>query len=386
MAAFFERLFCGQTKDFSGDAVPDLWREAGFRRANAVIFCLLSIFLLLVYFLFNIWDGNYDGLPVLALAAVIPGLCIIWLRVREDATLPMLLTGLNLLALAVYKLIFGSGEDGSYLIWYLIFPPLVVWCMGRTLGSLIFGLYFLCLVLFTCTPLDSLLSFNFPVELRARFLVANALGFTVFWLLEYVRCQAHSSLHDNLNRLEHYAYTDQLTGLGNRRDFQNHLNWLRAQAKRTGVNFSIALADLDHFKRINDTHGHQSGDLALKHVAETISASLRETDRLFRWGGEEFVLLMPNTGLTDAALAAERVRENLAATPYFLNGRPIALTVSLGVESWSASEDVVKMLATADNRLYLAKKHGRNRVCADFSLSGEVWDSSFSFSALVDEP
>ncbi len=343
-------------------------RESVFRRTNAVVLCIISICVLAVYFIFNIWDGNFGGLPVLALSAVIPGICIVWLRFREEPMLPMLVIGLNLLALAIYKLLFGSGEDGSYLLWYLIFPPLVVWCMGRALGSLIFGIYFAVVVALMCTPLDVFLSSDFPTPLRARFIVANLVGFTVFWVLEYVRCQAHLSLEHSLDRLEHFAYTDSLTGLGNRRDFQTHLNWLRAQAKRTGGNFSIALADLDHFKRVNDTHGHHVGDLVLKHVSETISSSLRETDRLFRWGGEEFALLMPNTTLADAAGVAERVRINLEDSVYMHEGVPVPVTVSLGVESWAGDKDAVRMLAMADTRLYMAKKLGRNRVCADLPL------------------
>lgn len=342
----------------------DLIREAGFRRINAVILCGLSVLILSVYFVFDIYKQNLGILPILALAAVMPCVCLLWMRRREDVKLPMLCMGFNLLLLAILTLVFCSSPDGGSLLWHLIFPPLVVFCMGLRLGFLIWGAYFVFLLFIMYSPLQAYLNYDYPGALRTRFMIANLLEFAAFWILEFVREQAHKALIANLDRMSRYAYTDPLTDLGNRRDFQNHLNWVQAQAKRTGSSFSLALVDLDHFKRVNDTYGHQVGDLVLKHCAENISSSLRETDRLFRWGGEEFALLMPNTSLPDAVGVAERVRVNLAAAPYLHKGRPIFVSISLGVDSWSGDNDATTLLTNADARLYLAKAGGRNRVHA----------------------
>ncbi len=350
-------------------------REAGFRHVNSVILCVLSILILSVYFIFNISKHNFGILPVLGLAAVMPCICLVWLRRREDATLPMLCMGFNLLLLAISTLMFYSSPDGGSLLWHLIFPPLVVFCMGPRLGLLIWGSYFIFLLLMMYSPLQAYVNYDYPEALRTRFIIANLLEFAAFWILEYVRQQAYKALLLNLDRMSHYAYTDILTGLGNRRDFQNHLNWVQAQAKRAGGDFSVALADLDHFKRVNDTYGHQVGDLVLKHCAETISASLRETDRLFRWGGEEFILLMPNTSLREAVLVAERVRVNMEAAPYMNQGKAIPIALSLGVDSWDSSKDAGALLCNADARLYQAKTHGRNQVCAGQPEVAEVDDA-----------
>ena len=338
-------------------------RETGFRHINSVIMCLLSICIIGVYIFFNLAKGKFTILPVLGLSAIMPCLCLLWLRRCEAATLPMLCMGLNLLGMAVCTLMFHSSQDGGSLLWHLIFPPLVIFCMGLRLGALIWGMYFICLILILYSPLQYYMNYQYPEAFRDRFIIANLLEFTAFWLLEYVRVEAYKALLSNLDRMSRYAYTDLLTGLGNRRDFQNHLNWVRAQAKRTGSSFSVALADLDHFKAVNDTYGHQVGDLVLKHCAETISASLRETDRLFRWGGEEFVLLMPNTTPASATSVAERVRVNLEAAPYAHEGAAIPLTISLGVDSWDSSSDLDVLLRNVDARLYSAKRQGRNKVC-----------------------
>lgn len=338
-------------------------RETGFRHINSMILCVLSICIIGVYIFFNLAQDNFSILPVLGLSAVMPCLCLLWLRRRENATLPMLCMGLNLLGMAVYTLMFHSSPDSGSLLWHLIFPPLIIFCMGLRLGALIWGMYFICLILIMYSPLQYYMNHQYPEAFRDRFMIANLLEFSAFWVLEYVRVEAYKALLTNLDRMSRYAYTDLLTGLGNRRDFQNHLSWVRAQAKRTGGGFSVALADLDHFKTVNDTYGHQVGDLVLKHCAETISASLRETDRLFRWGGEEFVLLMPNTASAPATSVAERVRFNLEANPYVHDGNIIPLTISLGVDSWDAGSDLDALLRNVDARLYLAKSQGRNKVC-----------------------
>lgn len=344
-------------------------REAGFRHVNAIILCMLSMLILGVYIAFNIYHDNFGILPVLLLAGIMPCVCLLWLRRREDVTLPMLCMGLNLLAMAIYTLVFHSSQDGGSLLWHLIFPPLVVFCMGLRLGALIWGLYLVCITVVLYSPLQVYVNYDYPDGLLARFMIANILEFSAFWILEYVRNQAHVALLFNLDRMARYAYTDLLTGLGNRRDFQNHLDWVRAQAKRTGGNFSVALADLDHFKVVNDTHGHPVGDLVLKHCAEIISTSLRETDRLFRWGGEEFVLLMPNTSASEATMVAERVRANLEANRYGHEGKTVDLTISLGVESWENCNDIDILLCNADAMLYMAKSQGRNKVCVAQPIS-----------------
>ena len=336
-------------------------RETGFRHINSMILCLLAICIIGVYSCFNIAIGNFTILPVLGLSAIMPCLCLLWLRHREDATLPMLCMGLNLLIMAVCTLMFHSSQDGGSLLWHLIFPPLVIFCMGLRLGALIWGMYFICLILVLYSPLQYYMNYQYPEAFRDRFMIANLLEFTAFWMLEYVRVAAYKTLLSNLDRMSRYAYTDLLTGLGNRRDFQNHLSWVRAQAKRTGGSFSVALADLDHFKAVNDTHGHQVGDHVLKHCAETISASLRETDRLFRWGGEEFVLLLPRTPLETALQLAESIRASVAKIG--LPGLP-RFTVSIGVAHHEPNESIDELFKRVDAALYRAKNDGRNRVLA----------------------
>jgi diguanylate cyclase (GGDEF)-like protein len=167
--------------------------------------------------------------------------------------------------------------------------------------------------------------------------------------------------------LAQLASTDELTQLANRRRFTETLRLELARAKRTGGPVSLVLADIDHLKRINDTHGHPAGDAAIRHVADALRRRCRETDIASRLGGEEFALLLPATDKPGAVRAAERVRRELAQTEVPTVG---AVTVSLGVATYpedGATEQA--LVRVADRRLYAAKAAGRNQVC-DVSFDG----------------
>ncbi|MFP5502288.1 MAG: GGDEF domain-containing protein, partial [Candidatus Sericytochromatia bacterium] len=155
---------------------------------------------------------------------------------------------------------------------------------------------------------------------------------------------------------------DPLTGLLNRRTLDDALMRMVAFARRSGHPLSLLMLDLDHFKRVNDTHGHEAGDAVLKAFASVLSGSLRASDMAVRYGGEEFLAVLPDTG-TDAALGvAEKLRravENLAIPMGEAVVRP---TVSIGVATLAAGESGEALIGRADRALYRAKGEGRNRA------------------------
>ncbi|RME69368.1 MAG: GGDEF domain-containing protein, partial [Nitrospirae bacterium] len=125
--------------------------------------------------------------------------------------------------------------------------------------------------------------------------------------------------------------------------------------------------DIDHFKKFNDTYGHQQGDIVLKTIASIISSSLRESDIAARYGGEEFAVILPQTDMKGALVCAERIRQNVEEHKLSLNGTPVQVTVSLGVSSvWPSKKDVPKgqFIEITDRALYHSKNNGRNRVTA----------------------
>ena len=167
--------------------------------------------------------------------------------------------------------------------------------------------------------------------------------------------------------LEHEAIIDPLMGIYNRRYLDRRLEEEFAKAKRYGTKLSVLMLDLDHFKSVNDTYGHQAGDLVLCHVGKLVLAALRNSDIATRYGGEELAILAPHTSAQDAAAFAERLLQYVETHPLVLESerhhREIRLTISIGVaELLQGDESSAALLSNADKALYQAKTRGRNRV------------------------
>ena len=167
--------------------------------------------------------------------------------------------------------------------------------------------------------------------------------------------------------LEETARTDFLTKLINRRAMAQRLQNEVARIERAGGDFSLVLVDIDHFKHINDQFGHDIGDEVLKALSRAFEASVREQDVVSRWGGEEFLILLPNTSQTDAIEQAERLRQLLDGDQLRIDRYPHRVTASFGVSQYHPGQSVESVLKQADVALYQAKAQGRNRVRA---LSG----------------
>lgn len=169
-----------------------------------------------------------------------------------------------------------------------------------------------------------------------------------------------TALHEDAQRL---ARTDALTGLLNRRAFLDALERERSRAERHGGAMSLVLLDVDHFKRINDQHGHAAGDLVLRGIAEALLRVARGSDYVARWGGEEFVLALPQTGGAGALVAAERLRVGVQRALHKVQpGTDLRVTASVGVASGESPWGLTPLIASADEAMYLAKQRGRNRV------------------------
>ena len=166
------------------------------------------------------------------------------------------------------------------------------------------------------------------------------------------------------DRLLHISLTDGLTGVDNRRALEQRLHEMFEHSLRLHEPISCVMCDIDHFKKVNDTYGHAAGDEVLKQFAEILKAEAREIDRVGRYGGEEFLLLLPGTVLDSAVTFAERLRQRVDDHTFSFEGGTLKRTMSCGVASWphpkvSGREE---MLKAADDALYVAKELGRNRV------------------------
>jgi two-component system cell cycle response regulator len=198
-----------------------------------------------------------------------------------------------------------------------------------------------------------------PISRAARtlpwlFLAAFALdaALLVVFLVRNREARAHADF---------VARTDSLTGIGNRRVTEEELARLLADCRRHCTSLGVLIIDVDHFKAVNDRHGHGGGDIVLREVVNRVAGCLRINDLVGRWGGEEFIVLLPNTGTVKMAIVAERIRSHVAADPIAVKHATAAVTVSVGAPTATAIDDTDGVVDRADAALYTAKKTDRDR-------------------------
>ena len=174
--------------------------------------------------------------------------------------------------------------------------------------------------------------------------------------------ELHKELVDSKKKLEYQLEHDVLTGLYSRRFIMEKLNREIARSQRTGSSFAVAICDIDHFKKINDSYGHQAGDIVLREFGKILEGNIREYDSVGRIGGEEFLMITPLKNEEDEISLFERVRSKVENGRIAVESGEISMTVSIGVTFYESGKDSDKIISEADKALYIAKNSGRNRV------------------------
>jgi diguanylate cyclase (GGDEF)-like protein len=240
-----------------------------------------------------------------------------------------------------------------------IYPPLIFFLMGTRRGVITILIMAVILVLYFLVIGIPEYFLLLPIELIQR-LIATVFALSLLsFFLEQFREKRHAELLGLSRELEYLARTDSLSGLFNRLSMGEIINREFPRYKRSKLAFSVIMCDIDHFKQVNDTAGHQAGDLVIQEISRVINNSLREQDAAARWGGEEFLVFLPSTALEGAVITAERLRseiENLRIND------DISVTLSFGVAMVQGDENFDTLLSRADDNLYKAKNTGRNNV------------------------
>ncbi len=208
---------------------------------------------------------------------------------------------------------------------------------------------------------NSMLEFAYGVMIVLVLAGSTFVGVRIQHVRRRLKFQKHA-LGAALERINHLATHDELTGLLNRRRMTEVVDLERERCARGGRPLVLALLDIDLFKLVNDRHGHAAGDAVLRNFAQCVQANLRSTDLLARWGGEEFLLLLPETSVDGALKMLERVRVEVAALEVQTISGIVRITVSAGLAAGRPGQALEQMLEQADQALYEAKAHGRDRV------------------------
>lgn len=205
------------------------------------------------------------------------------------------------------------------------------------------------------------LGYRVPVEIRT--VATKDLGTDIVHGIEIFRESPYAAdLAEHLAELNALALVDPLTGLYNRRYLDAELSKLVANTQRDPTPFAVLILDLDEFKQVNDTHGHLQGDAVLTAVAATLRGAVRDFDTVGRWGGEEFMMLLPHSNREQAQTCAERCRALVECTQVPLNGSFIQITASVGCAVYHKGMKEADIVATADTELYRCKRDGKNSV------------------------
>ncbi|RTE86400.1 MULTISPECIES: GGDEF domain-containing protein [Gammaproteobacteria] len=253
----------------------------------------------------------------------------------------------------LFMFIFIAKGQAYSLIWFTVLAPLSFFLLGKTAASWVSAIAFVLALIYVGFSLPN--SNPHPLKVGALLNVAEV--FVVLWFLfrYYERAR-----QDAYQALEKVSITDRLTGLHNRGRLEDLLDYHLQLAKRDSSPLSIVLADIDYFKNVNDEFGHLEGDRVLKQAAKDLRSGIRETDIIGRWGGEEFLLVCPDTASTGAATLAEKLRDQVAKRVQTLDGKSV--TLSFGVVTAHPNDTPTQLISRADKALYQAKERGRNLV------------------------
>ena len=346
----------------TGDTPASIDERDRIRAARVITWVSVSgtVFLFLIG-LRSAWSGDIFHAQMLFVFAAI--LLLNELIYRESGNTQRqrrILTALVLLLFAYLTSTGGQSNTGP--LWFYVFPPLAFFILGHRVALSLTGLCLLFALVVFQFPQLPFVTTEYNPDFQLRFL-ASLIFVTGFCsVLDLRRRDARQELLNLARLYEKAAKTDELTGLPNRRAMQNQLERELHRFSRSGHHFSVILLDIDHFKQVNDHYGHDAGDQILQDFASLLVELSRTSDLASRWGGEEFLLLLPDTSLLEALALAERLRSAVEQHEFIHDGQHIPVTISAGVCTTNRAGSIEELLRQADNNLYSAKSQGRNRI------------------------
>ncbi len=264
------------------------------------------------------------------------------------------------LILMLYLVATGGVENSGHL-WIYATPAVTLFLYGLRRGLIILGLFVSLIAFILFSPGDFFhtnihYTFDFKLRIVLVYILVSALTLAYAYSTQEVFDHMHTLTH----KLSNMVDEDQLTGLYNRRGIHYYLENFYKTWKEKNKNFSIILCDIDFFKDINDRFGHQVGDHVLVEIANIIKQSIRRTDLAARWGGEEFLIVLPGASQREAYQVAEKIRQNVLKFLFCHQGQEVKVSLSSGVAQMKDAASIDDLIRQADDYMYQAKAKGRN--------------------------
>lgn len=270
---------------------------------------------------------------------------------------------LSVMTLVLY-LIYSGGVDGTGPLWIYVVPPVVLFFGGLKKGLRNLCLFILVVAIQLFYPESMLLGVEYSYEFKSRILYSFMTISALFAVYEATRQSSYKNVIEISQKFEQQAMHDSLSGLQNRRGMMASLELEYARSKRSNLNMTVIMCDIDHFKKVNDLYGHEKGDEVIKKVGQVFVSELRKQDTLSRWGGEEYLFLLPMTTDSQAMILAEKLRKKIENIEFESKNNKFNITVSMGVHQFTSFNSIDDAINKADANLYQAKSEGRNRcIC-----------------------
>ncbi|MFQ3197023.1 MAG: diguanylate cyclase (GGDEF)-like protein [Paraglaciecola sp.] len=271
----------------------------------------------------------------------------------------------SLMILMLYLVVSG-GVSNTGPLWIYIVPPVAFFFGGMRTGLRNLSLFMGMTTVILFYPDNQLLLNRYSDDFKSRLIYSFLTVSLLFYCYEYSRQRSFKILQKLNQRFERQARIDPLSGLQNRRGMLEKLEYEQQRSKRSQKSMTLMMCDIDHFKRINDQRGHETGDLVIKQIAQSFQQSLRAQDTVARWGGEEFLFMLPETDQKQAYILGEKLRNKIASTLFCKPHKELNITVSIGIYQLKVSDTIDQAVGRADENLYRAKDAGRNITA--------VWD------------
>ncbi|MEO9275697.1 GGDEF domain-containing protein [Marinomonas sp. 5E14-1] len=347
-SAWLKFLYVGvENESFSEDA----------RRILIInLFTLVGIFFTFPLGIISLFTGKATLGWSLVFIAILYAANHAFLRFFQNHSLSGSFVIYPLYALMIY-LVYTGGMNGTGHVWIFCVPAVSLFLHGMKQGLTELGVFTVALIVVMFFTDNYFAEFGYHETLPSRILFSFMVVIFLSGIYEYSMSRFNDELKETTGKLKLLAYIDSLTGVLNRRGMLQRL-----ETKEQEI-IHLLLADVDFFKRINDQYGHDAGDYALTKIAEIIQESLPEHAFTARWGGEEFLMALPEGDVQEANTLAELIRKRIDGYEFSYEEQSFTVTISVGVASTAPSVTLREAITLADSRLYLAKHSGRNQVC-----------------------
>lgn len=330
------------------------------------IFLYIAAFILTLFSLVNLFIYHqYTVGYIDATSALIAIYALLKLRDKKTLSLAIRISSLNLFVFFLLFLYFNQNEDNG-LVWLIFLPIFIIPLNGHKKGLIISLIFYAIAFYIAYNGIGVWQEGLWNTHSFIRFVASSLLLVYITYITELAIYRNNIQLQEKeeqnkryLEKLEDLAQKDYLTKIYNRRHIHELLEKELHKSRRYNTTVSVAILDIDYFKRINDTYGHQCGDDVLIEFTSIIQKELRKSDIFGRWGGEEFVIIFPHTFIEDAKEKCEQLRLKITQTNFFNVG---VITCSIGVAEYDKNSTLDHFISQADEALYKAKEAGRNQV------------------------